>query len=160
MRGLFLICAGICTVAAFSQGQTAPTAPEIRVRILDYKTGQPLNGRKVWLTLFDSEEQYRNRTFVAMEGKTGADGTAVFRFSTGPPPRILVVYPEDFACTEPGPKRFPTETIAQQGIVGNLIDVRLCKPHTSAFPDPHPGELVFYAHRLNLWERIRRAMQE
>jgi hypothetical protein len=160
MRGLFLICAGICTVAAFSQGQTATTASEVRVRLLDYKTGQPLNGRKVWLTLFDSEEQYRNKTIVAMEGKTGTDGTAVFRFSTGPAPKLLVVVPEDFACTEPGPKRFATEAIARHGIVGNLIEVPLCKPHTSAFPNPRPGELVFYAHRLNLWQRIRRAMQE
>jgi hypothetical protein len=160
MRSLFLICAGFCTAVVFSQGQTAPTASEIRVLLLDYKTGQPLQGRKVWLTLFDTDEQYRNRTIVAMEGKTGTDGTAVFRFSSGPLPKMLVVSAEDFACTEPGPMRFGTEAIVRHGVVGNLVDVPLCKPHTPAFPNPRPGELVFYVHRLNLWQRIRRAMQE
>ena len=95
-----------------------------------------------------------------MEGKTRADGAAVFRFKTVLPPRMLVVTPDDYECTEPEPAGFATETIVQRGIVGNLIDVPLCKPHTSEFPNPRPGELVFYIHRLNLWQRIRRAMQE
>jgi len=101
MRSLFLICAGFCSATAFSQGQPAATASEIQVRLLDYKTGQPLNGRHVWVTLFDSEEQYRNKTIVAMEGKTGTDGTAVFRFSTGPPPKLFVVVTEDLHALSP-----------------------------------------------------------
>jgi hypothetical protein len=158
MRLLFLICAGFCTAAAFSQCQKAPTAPEIRVRVLDYKTGRPLKGRHVWLTLSDPDGQYRND--VPMEAKTGANGAAVFRFQTLLSPRILVVTPDDFECTEPEPAGFATETIVQHGIVGNLIDTPLCKPHISEFPNPRQGELVFYAHRLNLWQRIRRAIEE
>lgn len=158
MRGLFLICSGFCVAgSAFSQGQTVSTAPEIRVRLLDYKTGRPLKGRYVWLTLSDPDGQYR--ATVATEGKTGAGGAAVSRFKT-PPPRILVVTPDDYECTEPEPAGFATEAIVQHGIVGNLIDMPLCKPHTSAFPNPRPGELVFYVHRLNLGQRIRRATKE
>jgi hypothetical protein len=158
MRWLFLVCAGFCTATAFSQGQKTPTSPEIRVRLLDYKTGRPLKGRMVWLTLSDHDGQYRS--IVPMEGDTGADGIAVFRFKTVPPPRILVVPPEDHACTEPEPAGFATEAIVQYGIVGNLFDEPLCKPHISEFPNPRPGELVFYAHRLNLWQRIRRSIEE
>ncbi len=141
MRSLFLICAGFCSATAFSQGQTAATASEIRVRLLDYKTGRPLQGRYVWLTLFNSEEQYRNKAVVAMEGKTGTDGTTVFRFSTRPPPKMLVVSADNFACTEPGPTRFAREEIVQNGIVGNLIDVPLCRPHHMAIA----GQKEFWA---------------
>lgn len=158
MRRFFLICIGFCTAAAFSQGQPAPTTAEIRVRLLDYKSGRPLKGRHVWLTLSDRDGEYR--TTVAMEGKTGADGAAAFVFKTVPPLRILVVTPDDYECTEPEPAGFSTEQIVHYGIVGNLTDVPLCKPHTSEFSNPRPGELAFYVHRLNLWQRIRRAIQE
>jgi hypothetical protein len=158
MRKSFLICIGFCTAAAFSQDRPTPTAAEIRVRLLDYKTGRPLKGRHVWLTMSDRDGEYR--TTVALEGKTAADGAAAFLFKTVPPPRILVVTPDDYECTEPEPAGFSTEAIVHYGIVGNLTDVPLCKPHTSEFPNRRPEELVFYAHRLNLWQRIHRAIQE
>jgi hypothetical protein len=51
MRGLLLFCAGFCLAAStFSQSRTAPTATEIRVLLLDYKTGHPLKSRYVQLT--------------------------------------------------------------------------------------------------------------
>jgi hypothetical protein len=43
MRGLFLACAGFCIAAStFAQSQPVPPTLEIRVRLLDYKTGRPL----------------------------------------------------------------------------------------------------------------------
>jgi hypothetical protein len=71
------------------------------------------------------------------------EGAAVFRFKTVPPPRILVVTPDDYECTEPEPAGLATEVIVQNGIVGNLIDVPLCKPRTSEFPNRRLWELAF-----------------
>jgi hypothetical protein len=153
-----LICAGFCAaVSPSSQGQTAPTAPEIRVRLLNYKTGRPMKGRYVQLTLFDPDGQLSSDAAL-MKGKTGADGIAAFRLKTKPAPRIAVVALDDYPCTEP--EEFKADGILLHGIVGSFADIPYCKPHTSSLPNPQPGEVVFYVHRLNLWQRIRRSIEE
>jgi hypothetical protein len=133
--------------------------PEIRVQLLDYKTGHPVRGRHILLTLANANGKYALDA-VPLEGKTGADGAATFRFKTERAPRIWVVTPDDFECSEPRPRGYDTDAIIQQGIIGNIVGVQLCRHHTSTLQETHPGELVFYIHRLNLWQRIRRSIEE
>jgi hypothetical protein len=158
MRVLLFICAGLwMSASTLSQGQSAPPAPSVRVRLLDYKTGRPLKGRYVQLTLSDPSGNY-GPDAVLLKGKTGADGVVVFRPKAIPSPRVDVVTLDDMPCT--APEEFATDVIVQQGIVGTQADVPFCKPHTSPIPNPRPGEVVFYAHRLNLWQRFRRSIEE
>jgi len=155
-RGLQTALITGLTVAAL-YGQTASPPVDIRVRLLDYKTGRPMKGRFVQLTLSDPSGQYSHGA-VLMKSKTGANGVVAFRFKIMPPPRVMVVALDDYPCTEP--EEFATEEIFQRGIVGSHADVPYCTPHIASIPNPRPGEVVFYVHRLNLWQRIRQSMEE
>lgn len=159
MKTILLVIFMCYAAGVDSSGQIPPSPADLRVRLLDYKTGHPVEGRHIVLTLADANGHWAPEA-VGLKEKTGADGSAAFRFSSEAAQRILVVAIDDFACTEPGPKGFATDEIIKHGIVGNLIEVPFCKHHISTLPDPRPGELVFYVHSLNFWERIRRRLQE
>jgi len=162
MRGLFSICAGSwIAAAAFCQSQTSTvhTPPEIRVRLLDYKTGRPLKGHKVWLGLSDQDGEIRQDA-PYLAGKTGRDGIAIFQMKQTPPPKMWVdLGIGDWACTSRGD--FVPSDLLQRGIAVTFeADPHLCKSPPATFPSPQPGEMVLPIRRLNLWLRIRRAVEE
>jgi hypothetical protein len=156
MHRLLLLAVGFFTVGfGVSSGQTAPAPANIRVRLLNYKTGRPLKGRYVALSLSSPDGKYL-RADVVRE-KTDADGVARFWFEATPPPRLWVVALDDYACAEQ--EEFATADILQHGIAGSYADDSHCKPHASSLPNPQPGEVVFPVHRLNLWQRILRGFE-
>src|SRR5260221_527541 len=71
------------------QEQAAKRTIEIRVLLLDYKSGRPVNGREVALSWLDSAGQ-RSNAWTYLESKTGRDGIALFRFEHTPPPEFWV----------------------------------------------------------------------
>lgn len=143
--GFLLVASG------FTRGQNSAAPVELRVRILDYKTGQPIRDRRVQLTLSGPDGEWRNND-QKMISKTGADGLAVFRIKTIPP-RVDVVDLADYLCTFP--EEFAAEEILHHGVVGRQIETSFCKPHASSNPDMHAGEVVFYVHRMSFWKRVR-----
>ena len=140
--------------AGVSSGQTIPASVNIRVRLLNYKTGRPLNGRYVALSLSGPDGNYHRSEVI--RGKTDANGVVVFLFAATPPPRVWVIALDDYSCAER--EEFATADILQKGISGNYVDAR-CKPYVSLPPNPQPGEIVFPVHRLNLWQRIVRGFE-
>jgi hypothetical protein len=149
------LMAGMAVAALY--GQTASPPADIRVRLLDYRTGRPLKGRYVQLTLSNPNGQF-GPDAVLIRSKTGADGEAAFRFKAVAAPTVMVVALDDYPCTEP--EEFATEEIFQRGIVGKHADIPYCMPHTTSIPSPRTGEVVFYVHRLSLWQRIHRGFVE
>src|SRR5215467_4586265 len=65
---------------------------QVRVRVLDYRTGRPVQRHTVGLLLPDSEGQIRNDSPTLL-AKTGRDGIAAFRISK-PLPLSIWVLPE------------------------------------------------------------------
>ena len=148
--GFFVVGSGV------SSGQTAPAPANIRVRLLNYKTGLPLKGRYVELVLSGPDGKFPLRAEV-VRAETDANGVAVFWFDATPPPRVWVVALDDYVCAEH--VEFATADILQHGDAGSYADDSRCKPHPSSLPNPQPGEVVFPVHRLNLWQRIRRGLE-
>jgi hypothetical protein len=164
MRRLFLVSAGLFMAAgAFCDGQTAPASAssshEIRVQLLDYKAGRPLKGRYVQLTVpwpnkdWGYHEEY-------LTAKTKKDGIAIFHFNGWLPPAGQVVLLDDWECGDL--RLFATGEVLQQGLV-EKFDANghpLCRQHLTRLAPAVPGVIVCYAHRLNLWQRIRRSIEE
>jgi|SRR6266850_479813 len=156
MRRLLLLAVGLFIVGSgVSSGQILSAPVNIRVRLLNYKTGRPLNGRYVALSLSGPDGKYLRAE--VMRGKTDANGVVVFRFTATPPPRVWVIALDDYACAER--EEFATADVLQKGISGNYVDDARCKPYASLPPNPQPGEIVFPVHRLNLWQRILRGFE-
>jgi len=136
-------------------GQAASSAAEIRVVVLNYKTGRPLAGRYIALVLLGPDGEYPNHA-GAMTSKSGADGIAVFRFIAAPPPVVSVVALDDYECSKE--VDFSTAEILQRGIAGEYADDNICKPHVLSAWIPKPGQIVFPIHRLNILQRIWRGL--
>ncbi|HEX4542208.1 MAG TPA: hypothetical protein VH114_03495 [Candidatus Acidoferrum sp.] len=159
MRQLLLIAIAIAFLAmgsGISSGQTSPTKAEIRVLLLNYKTGRPLKGRYVELVLSGPDGKYSFRG-GNVRGKSDADGVAVFMFEKLPPARVWVLPLDDYECA--ADVEFSTADILQHGIAAKYVDDSRCKPHASSLPDPKPGEVVFPVHRLNLGQRFWRGLE-
>jgi hypothetical protein len=144
-----------------SQTATAPalTAPEIRVRLLDYKTGRPLKDRYVQLTVPwpNKVSGYHEEYLTA---KTKKDGVAIFHFSGWLPPAVEVVLLNDWACSDLRP--FTTDEVLHQGLVVQFEANHhpWCRSHFTQPVTAEPGVIVCYAHRLNLFQRFRRSVEE
>jgi hypothetical protein len=138
----------------------AQAVSEVRVRVLDYRTGRPVQRRTVQLLLPVSPGQIRNDS-VRMLAKTGGDGVAVFHLSEPLPP-ILWIVPEysmgDYSCTKR--QEFETSEVLREGVVGDVADFPLCEHHISSSVTAGPGEVVVYTRRLNAWLRFRRFLHE
>ncbi len=157
MRRLLLMAVGLLIVGSgVALGQTASAPVNLRVRLLNYKTGRPLKGRYVELALSGPDGKFPNRPEL-MRAETDANGVAEFRFETMPPLRVWVLSLDDYPCAEQ--VEFATAEIHQHGIAAGYADDSRCKPHPTNLPNPQPGEVLFPAHRLNLWQRFVRGME-
>jgi hypothetical protein len=132
----------------------AQTTTEVRVRVLDYRTGHPAEGRTIGL--LDSVP--RRHWLIA---RTGRDGVATFHLSSSLP-QTLTIDPEVtlsyWSCSRQ--QEFGTSEVLQHGVVGDFEDHPLCKDHTSSVGVALAGEIVVYARRLNEWLRFRRFLHE
>jgi hypothetical protein len=130
----------------------APEAINVRVRLLDRKDGHPLKHRLVQLTTnsVDGNSEY-------LKGRTDNRGIVIFRLGVRPPTNLWVVPLDDFPCTTP--EDFSTDVTLREGSQGNLSDIDFCNPHIATLAQPIPGEIVFYARRLNFWERYHIAIE-
>jgi hypothetical protein len=139
-----------------SLGQTVQAPSNIRVRLLNYKTGLPLKGRYVELALSGPDGKSPLHADV-MRAETDANGVAGFRFEVTPLQRVWVIALDDYECAKD--VEFATADILQHGITGSFVDDIRCKPHASSLPSPQLGEVVFPVHRLNLWQRFLRGFE-
>ena len=157
MRWLLLTAFGFLIVGSVvSWGQTASALVNLRVRLLNYKTGRPLKGRYVELLLSGPDGKFPNHPGL-MRAETDANGVAEFRFETIPPPRVWVLPLDDYACAQQ--VEFATSDIHQRGIAASYVDDSYCKPHATRLPNPQPGEVIYPVHRLNLWQRFVRGLE-
>jgi hypothetical protein len=131
----------------------AQAATEVRVRVLDYRTGLPVKGRLVGL-----ESAAIGQWSVATTDK---DGVATFQLSN-PLPQVLTIDSEvtlaNWSCTER--REFQTSEVLERGIVGGFEDHQLCKVHTPTLAVAQPGEIIVYTRHLNAWLTFRRFMHE
>jgi hypothetical protein len=142
------------------QEQAAKRTIEIRVLLLDYKSGRPVKGREVALSWFDSAGQ-RSNEWTYLESKTGTDGIALFRFEHTPPPEFWVTLLRmgDWSCNSSD--YFSTSDVVSKGVASRFAaDTHLCKDKPFDYPSPPPGQIVIPARHLNGWLRMRRAMEE
>jgi hypothetical protein len=117
------------------------------VKLLDYKTGHPLQHRHLQLTILTQDG------FQYLLAKTDGRGVADFSFGDTIPPIFWVVTLDDIPCTYP--EEFPAKDVLKEGANGSFHDLDFCKPHVSSQEKAHPGEIVFYAHQRNFWQRYR-----
>jgi hypothetical protein len=161
MRELFLACAGFCIAAStFAQSQPAPPTLEIRLRLLDYKTGRPLTGRYVQLTVPQPNKDFGYHE-AYITAKTGKNGVAAFRFNAWLPAAGEVLPLDDWSCSES--ISFKTDDVLQRGLVGKFVAADShpwCKDHLTQVATAEPGVVVCYAHRLNFFQRFHRNVEE
>lgn len=131
---------------AFSQ-----SVSEVRVLVLDYRTGNARKGWRVGL-LVGSDWQL---------ARTGKDGVALF--SIGKIfPKTLKIDAEagswsEWSCTNE--QSFETSEVLERGTVARLLSHPLCRNHTSSIP-ALPGVVVIYGRHLNPWLTFRRVLWE
>jgi hypothetical protein len=138
-----------------SHGQAISANAEIRVKLLDYKTGRPVQRHVVELMLPDQTGEIYNRSPRIFQ-KTSRDGVAVFDIKRPLPPSIWVI--ADYPCTRK--QRFGTSEVLDRGAVGDHAGFPLCANATSSVATAHPGEVVIYIRRLNIWQKFRRLLYE
>ena len=111
----FVVAIAMCP--AFSQ-----VAPELRMRVLNYKTGHPMKGWEVGLI-------GKNEVIA----RTGKDGVAVFRM-TDSLPDVVQINPEagswsHWSCIDIRDE-FDVAVVLEQGAIGRFLSHPLCQPHT------------------------------
>jgi hypothetical protein len=166
-QALFMIC--VALVVLFRTKAVAQTT-ELRVRILRSKNHRPIKGRWVQVQFFGPRgESYANAP--QQVGRTRSDGIVIFRVAEPVPAFIDVVDLNGYPCSDL--EVFPTADLMRRGVVSPAWTPRgkqslglrkadeWCTPDPSA-PQPRaaPGEVVFYVHPLNFWQRFQRDRQE
>jgi hypothetical protein len=144
---------GSLTIVAVTCGLCFSQAPsEVKVRVLDYRTGHPAARWKVGLLV-------RDNWVVA---KTAKDGVAMFRISE-PLPQTVTIDPEagswsEWACSDKG--IFQTSEVLQHGFGTGFLQHPLCRHHTASDVIPRNGEIVIHVRHLNPWLTLRRVLWE
>jgi hypothetical protein len=159
MNNLLIPVLVLLAFSSTSYGQSVVPASEVRVLVLDYKTGLPVKGREVTMILPDANDDLYDHSPQISE-KTGKNGIVVFHLSPPLPPQLWAVTDAmaDFPCTRR--QSFETSEVLQRGIIGDHADFELCKNPTSRPAMAQPGEIVLYIRRLNPWLRFRRLVFE
>ena len=146
----------------FCCGNWSVMCTEIRVRIMDSKTRQPLKGRKVQISFSDMDGQWYNKSGVGgwpltMTTRTGPDGIVVFSIKKPIPPLMDIVDLAAYPCSRP--EAFPTQEILENGVIASWPLSGLQKADRWCTSDPHvtelqkrSGEVVFFVHPLNAWQ--------
>jgi hypothetical protein len=142
-----------CTVAlAFFLAPNLLAAPSpdasITLLLLDARTAKPISKTSVLLITWDEKGSTRKLGQVT----TRKDGTATLLLTEAPPARIGISYSPDElkSCSDIA---FSTKQILDVGVVAkNDCDVQ--KVQTKL--QPKPGQLVVFASKISLAERLRR----
>jgi len=138
---------------------TAPSpAQEIRIRVIDVRTGNPVAGKRIRVELgLNARQENGHRTeFSAflprLDLKTGADGTAKLALGS-PLPRDIRVFLSIGWWTECSPFIFATSDVLRAGVVAK----NFCGP--GIWDSKHhavgPGDLVVFTRRNTLRERLK-----
>ena len=121
----------------------------LTLRVIDGKDGKALKGVSL-AVIWDEKGQH-----FLLSAITDAEGAAIFHLSAPIPERIGITYSpnEVWACSDIA---FPTVQILKSGIIAQYKcnDRRRLKWTTP----PKAGELVVFAKRVSLWERMRREL--
>lgn len=146
------ILASLLIVAACCSFSFPQSLDQVKVRVLDYRTGKPAKQWEVRLLT-------GNRSLVAVTAK---DGAALFP-TTGPLPDTLSVDPEagswsQWSCADRW--IFRTSDVLQHGVVAGFLQHPLCRQHMTSTATTVAGEIVIYARHLNPWLTFRRILWE
>ena|SRR5215831_3173922 len=157
MSGTTLAVAAVAISTAIAcTGQQS----DVRVLLLDYKTGQPIR-RHVTVGLLPSDQagQIRNNPVQVLR-KTDRNGVAVFHLNPPRPPSmwITVLGLSSWECTKP--QELETSEILTVGIVEKWVEQPLCTDQAGPRTDSRPGTVVTFVRHLNVWWRVRRVWYE
>jgi len=143
---------------AFCCNNWSVMCTEIRVRIMDSKTRQPLKGRKVQIIFsrMDGHPHYKPLTVTAY---TRPGGILVFSVKKPIPPLMNIVDLAAYPCSRA--ESFPTQEILENGVIASWPPNGIQKADHWCPPDPHvtepqkrPGEVLFFVHPLNVWQNF------
>jgi hypothetical protein len=136
LRISILTCFLIATIPSPTFCQTGH---DLKVRVLDARTGKPLNHVLLWLDWTSGPHLPKQQT--------NDDGIAIFRLPD-PLPR------DSPWLTSPFIKNCASDEVAiQRVLIRGLVEENNCG--TAMFAGiPKNGELVIFARRLNVWQRL------
>ena len=147
-----LLCSLLC-----SAGEPPPSTVQIRVRVLDYKTGRPLKGHHIAIWLSDSAGQIQLHKSEKLTQSTLSDGGAIFNVKEPLPPKMTIDTDslQDWNCAATW--RVATSEILQRGIVGqHTPDAECSEKKSPPAMSPTPGEVVIYVHQFGVLGRLYR----
>src|SRR5215472_6450952 len=133
---------------------------DVRVILVDYKTGQPIRRHiTVGLLLSDQDGKVRNNS-VQVFRKTDRNGVAVFHLNPPRPPSIwtMVSGLSNWPCSNS--QELETSEILTVGIVERWTEQPLCTNQAGPPTDSRPGTVVIFVRRLNVRLRFLRIWYE
>lgn len=136
-----------CLLAA-----TSCVARDIKLRLLNGKTGAPIAEKQVELSFADKYPPQGSWSGPSLKAKTGRDGVATFRVPDKLPKVLFFNVPlSKVACSSP---TFCTDAVLESGVVAkNTCDPKgRLKGKVSA----GPGEAVIFERPYKFWERLSR----
>ncbi len=130
-------------------------AQDVRVRVIDVKTGQAIGGKRIRIELGDDKTRDTSHLLdprQAQDLKTGSDGVATFQLKPPLPKRLIVILAIG-SWTQCSPYSFPVDRVLKLGIVAE----NQCKPRTSKQQEytTEPGEIVVFTQYINRLERLK-----
>lgn len=141
----------VVVVALFSLGSCF--AQVVAIRVVNASNGQPLQGRQVSVSLlYERGEPVPEKYDANLNLLTDATGEVHFTLPSPAPAHISVQahVPESWRCA--CGILAPTEELIRSGIVAPGATTGSGKPSTPA--KAVPGEVLFSARPLSLWERL------
>jgi hypothetical protein len=142
----------------FCCGNWSVMCTEIRVRIMDSKTRQPLKGRQVQIIFSAMDGQPHDKP-LTMTAYTGPGGILMFSVKKPIPPLMNIADLAAYPCSRA--ESFPTQEILENGVIASWPPNGIQKADHWCTPDPHvtepqkrPGEVVFFVHPLNVWQNF------
>jgi len=124
---------------------------EVKLRLLNGKTGQPIANREVHLWLIYQPPGPRGLETELMRGRTSADGVANFWISEPLPKDFAFGGDSDLLTCSSGPP-IPADKLLQHGVVAkNLCDK---KGKLKGKIVAKPGEAVAFAVPKSWWRRL------
>jgi hypothetical protein len=117
----------------------------------------------VQITFSDLGGQWQSDALF-MTAITGPDGVAVFQLKQPILPRVDILDPAGYPCSQP--RDFPTQEILDNGVVARWPDIGVqkldqwCTPDVQAAPPQQkPGEVAFFVHPFSVLENFWYTLQ-
>jgi hypothetical protein len=121
---------------------------QISVRVLDAVTGKPIVDVPLLLGVPIGNEDANK-----LRDRTDSKGTARFYLNNPIPDRIRLIFGLEIdLCPNVA---FSTDQVLKTGVIAS----NTCRgPRFEYSGSPEPGELVVFARRISLWERVKREL--